>query len=221
MPMLVNPGSMPNKGMVKSVNVIGLTGGVGAGKSLVLSILRMKYNAEVIEADKVAHELMTLGEEGYLRMKEAFGEAILNFDGTIDRTQLGKVIFENEFAREQVNSIIHPLVWKRIRQKISASQAGLIVVEFAIMGEEAEDIYDEMWYVRASEEIRIRRLSENRGYTKEHSEKMIRSQASEQEYARRCDRIIENNGSITDLENQLAEILETGDRKRYETGKHC
>lgn len=207
--MLENPGSMPNKGMVESVNVIGLTGGVGAGKSLVLSILRTKYNAEVIEADKVAHELMLPEEDGYLRTKETFGETILNSDGAINRTALGKVIFENESAREQINSIIHPLVWKRIRQKISASQAGLIVVEFAIMGEEAEDIYDEMWYVRASEEVRIRRLSKNRGYTKERSEQIIRSQASDQEYVRRCDRIIENNGSVTDLENQLAEILKS------------
>ncbi len=191
------------------MKVIGLTGGVGAGKSLVLTILRTKYNAEVMEADKVAHELMELGEEGYFRIKETFGEAILNSDGTINRTALGKMIFDNESAREQINSMIHPLVWKRIRQKISASQAGLIVVEFAIMGEEAEDIYDEMWYVHASEEVRMRRLLKNRGYSKERSEKMIRSQASEQEYARRCDRIIENHGSVKDLEDQLAEILKS------------
>ncbi|WP_349669042.1 dephospho-CoA kinase [Lacrimispora sp.] len=191
------------------MKVIGLTGGVGAGKSLVLTILRTKYNAEVMEADKVAHELMEPGEEGYFRIKETFGEAILNSDGTINRTALGKVIFDNESAREQINSMIHPLVWKRIRQKISASQAGLIVVEFAIMGEEAEDIYDEMWYVHASEEVRMRRLLKNRGYSKERSEKMIRSQASEQEYARRCDRIIENHGSVKDLEDQLAEILKS------------
>ena len=200
---------MPNNRMVKRMNVIGLTGGVGAGKSLVLTILRTKYDAEVMEADKVAHELMEPGEEGYLRIKEIFGEAILNSDGTINRTALGKVIFDNESAREQINSIIHPLVWKRIRQKISASQAGLIVVEFAIMGEEAEDIYDEMWYVHASEEVRMSRLLKNRGYSKERSEKMIRSQASEQEYARRCDRIIENHGSVKDLEDQLAEILKS------------
>jgi len=191
------------------MKVIGLTGGVGAGKSLVLTILRTKYNAEVMEADKVAHELMEPGEEGYFRIKETFGEAILNSDGTINRTALGKVIFDNESAREQINSMIHPLVWKRIRQKISASQAGLIVVEFAIMGEEAEDNYDEMWYVHASEEVRMRRLLKNRGYSKERSEKMIRSQASEQEYARRCDRIIENHGSVKDLEDQLAEILKS------------
>lgn len=191
------------------MKVIGLTGGVGAGKSLVLTILRTKYNAEVMEADKVAHELMEPGEEGYLRIRETFGEAILNSDGTINRTALGKVIFDNESAREQINSMIHPLVWKRIRQKISASQAGLIVVEFAIMGEEAEDIYDEMWYVYASEEVRMSRLLKNRGYSKERSEKMIRSQASEQEYARRCDRIIENHGSVKDLEDQLEEILKS------------
>jgi len=200
---------MRSKGMVTELAVIGLTGGVGAGKSLVLSVLKSEYNAEVMEADKIAHELMMLGEEGYLKVAEAFGNAILNPDGTMNRAALSKVIFENGSARERVNSIIHPLVWKTIRQKISASQAGLIVVEFAIMGEETEDIYDEMWYVHASEETRIRRLSENRGYTKEHSENMIRSQASEQEYLRRCDRIIDNNGSVENLESQLAEILKS------------
>ena len=70
------------------MKVIGLTGGVGAGKSLVLTILKTKYNAEVMEADKVAHELMEPGEEGYLGIKETFGEAILNSDGTINRTAL-------------------------------------------------------------------------------------------------------------------------------------
>lgn len=207
--MLENLGLMQNKGMVDCMNVIGLTGGVGAGKSLVLSILKTKFNAKVIEADKVAHELMLPGEEGYFRLIEVMGEAILDSDDIIDRTALGKIIFKDTSSRELVNSLIHPLVWKRIGEKISASQAGLIVVEFAIMGEEAKDLFDEIWYVRAKEDVRIRRLSENRGYTKEHSEEIIKSQVSEQEYAGLCDRIIENNGSVMDLENQLGEILKS------------
>ena len=152
---------------------------------------------------------MMQGEEGYFRLIEVMGEVILDSDDMIDRAALGKMIFKEKSARELVNSLIHPLVWKRIGEKISASQAGLIVVEFAIMGEEAKDLFDEIWYVRAKEEVRIRRLSQYRGYTKERSEEIIKSQASEQEYAGLCDQIIENNGSVMDLENQLGEILKS------------
>lgn len=189
------------------MRVIGLTGGVGAGKSLILSILKEEYGASVIIADQVAHELMKPGEEGYFEVLSLLGEDILNSDGTIDRQILAEKIFRDKSVREQVNSIIHPIVWKTIREKISSSQAELIVVEFAIMDKEGTSVYDEMWYVHAFKQNRIFRLMENRGYTKEHSENIIASQASEEEYASRCDRVIENNGSVEELRKQLAEIL--------------
>ncbi|WP_077610964.1 dephospho-CoA kinase [Clostridium sp. Marseille-P2415] len=191
------------------MRVIGLTGGVGAGKSLVLHILEEEYGAEVIKADDVAHELMEPGRDGYLAVIKALGDSILKPDGTIDRQLLSGRIFQDENTRKTVNGMIHPMVWKTIRDKISASQAGLIVVEFAIMGEKADSSYDEMWYVRASEQNRIRRLAENRGYTRERSERMIASQASESEFLARCDRVIENNGSIEEVKGQLAEILKS------------
>lgn len=192
------------------MRVIGLTGGVGAGKSLVLHILKEEYGAEVIEADEVARELMDPGREGYLAIIEALGDSLLKGDGTVDRQHLAARIFQDENVRKTVNGIIHPLVWKTISDKISASQAGLIVVEFAIMGEKADNSYDELWYVHASEPNRIRRLTENRGYTRERSEKIIASQASESEFLARCDRVVENNGSIEEVKGQLAEILKTG-----------
>ncbi len=191
------------------MRVIGLTGGVGAGKSLVLSILKEEYGAEVIKADEVAHELMEPGKEGNLAVKSALGEDLLKPDGTIDRKALAARIFQDESARKTVDGIIHPMVWKTIRDKISASQAGLIVVEFAIMNENMDDSWEEMWYVRASEENRIRRLAENRGYTRERSERIIASQASESEFLNRCTRVIENNGSMEDVKQQLAEILKS------------
>ncbi|WP_313153433.1 dephospho-CoA kinase [Lacrimispora sp.] len=180
------------------MRVIGLTGGVGAGKSLVLSILKEEYGAEVIKADEVAHELMEPEEEGYLAVTEALGEGLLKPDGTIDRKALAARIFQDDNARKTVDGIIHPLVWKTIRNKISASQAGLIVVEFAIMNEKTDDSWEEMWYVRASKENRIR-----------HSERIIASQAPESEYLNRCTRVIENNGSMEDVKDQLAEILKS------------
>ena len=189
------------------MRVIGLTGGVGAGKSLVLSILKETYGAEVIKADELAHELMEPGEEGYLAVKSALGEDLLKPDGTIDRKALAERIFQDDRARKTVDGIIHPMVWKTIRDKIATSQAGLIVVEFAIMDEKMDDSWEEMWYVRASKENRIRRLEENRGYTREHSERIIASQASESEFLNRCTRVIENNGSMEEVKRQLAEIL--------------
>ncbi len=83
------------------------------------------------------------------------------------------------------------------------------MVEFAIMDEKMDDSWEEMWYVRASKENRIRRLEENRGYTREHSERIIASQASESEFLNRCTRVIENNGSMEDVKRQLAEILKS------------
>ena len=189
------------------MKVIGLTGGVGAGKSLILNILKKEYGAEVIKADQVSHELMEPGNAGYLAVREVFGNAFFKEDGKLDRQLMAARIFQDENARKTINEIIHPLVWKTIRDKISASNSALIVVEFAIMGEKTENDYDEMWYVRASEQNRIHRLAENRGYTKERTENIIASQASESEYLKRCDRVIENNGSIEELKSRLAEIL--------------
>ena len=189
------------------MRVIGLTGGVGAGKSMVLSILKKEYGAEVIKADEVAHQLMEPGKEGYLALTKALGKGFLNPDGTIDRKALAACIFQDDRVRETVDDIIHPMVWKTIRHKISASQAGLIVVEFAIMNEKTDEAWEEMWYVRTSKENRIRRLAENRGYTREHSERIIASQASESEFLSRCTRVIENDGSMEEVRGQLAKIL--------------
>ena len=195
------------------MRVIALTGGVGAWKSLVLSILENEYEAEVIKADEVAHKLMEPGQEGYLAIGKTLGESILKEDGTIDRQILSQCIFQDDRIRKAVDDIIHPLVWKNIKGKISSSQAGLIVVEFAIMGEKAEVGYDEMWYIYASEQVRIRRLFENRGYEREHSERIIASQATEAEYLARCDRVIRNDGSIEEIRSQLAEILNNRGQK--------
>ncbi len=195
------------------MRVIGLTGGVGAGKSLILNILKNEYGAQVIQADEVAHELMEPGQEGYLALTKTLGKGILKPDGTIDRQILAGLIFQDDTIRKTVDGTIHPLVRKTIRDKISASQAGLIVVEFAIMGKKEDSIYDEMWFVHASEQIRISRLSENRGYTRERSGHIIASQATEAEFLARCDRVIENNGSIGDIKGQLAEILKNRGQK--------
>ena len=161
------------------MRVIGLTGGVGAGKSRILDILQTEYGAEIIVADQVAHELMEPGHEGYEMVVRALGNSFLKPDGTIDRPLLSALIFHDQNALETMNGIIHPMVWKTIKDKICSSQADLIVVESAIMGREQDDIYDEMWYVYTSEENRIRRLKENRGYSRERSLIIMKNQLSD------------------------------------------
>ena len=102
------------------MRVIGLTGGVGAGKSRILDILKTEYGAEIIVADQVAHELMEPGQGGYREVVRALGTSFLNPDGTIDRPLLSALIFHDRNALETMNGIIHPMVWKTIKDKISS-----------------------------------------------------------------------------------------------------
>lgn len=188
--------------------VIGLTGGVGAGKSRILSILRAEYGAEVIVADEVAHELMEPGQPGYDAVVSALGAHFLNEDASINKKKLGEIIFNDEGALQTMNSIVHPMVWKMIEKKISASQAGLIVVESAIMGREQRKTYDEIWYVYTSEANRLERLLANRGYTMEHSRSIMAHQLSDAEFRNLCDRVIDNNGSFDEVSAQIKSIFE-------------
>ena len=195
------------------MRVIGLTGGVGAGKSRILDILQTEYGAEIIVADQVAHELMKPGHEGYEMVVRALGNSFLKPDGTIDRPLLSALIFHDQNALETMNGIIHPMVWKTIKDKICSSQADLIVVESAIMGREQDDIYDEMWYVYTSEENRIRRLNENRGYSRERSLSIMKNQLSDEEFRELADRVIDNNGTVEDVKAGLEAILKDKGRE--------
>ena len=195
------------------MRVIGLTGGVGAGKSRILDILKTEYGAEIIVADQVAHELMEPGQGGYREVVRALGTSFLNPDGTIDRPLLSALIFHDRNALETMNGIIHPMVWKTIKDKICSSQADLIVVESAIMGREQDAISDELWYVYTSEENRIRRLNENRGYSRERSLSIMKNQLSDEEFRELADRVIDNNGTVEDVKAGLEAILKDKGRE--------
>lgn len=189
------------------MRVIGLTGGVGAGKSRVLSILRDRYQAQVLETDRTAGELMEPGKPGYEAVVKALGSSFLEPDGSMDRKKLASLLFGQAKARHTVNEIIHPMVWKTIEDEISASQAGLIVVESAIMDSVHNEMFDEIWYVYTSEEKRRTRLKENRGYTDERIRSIMDSQCTEEEYKSFCSAVIDNNGTVEDIISQLDAIL--------------
>lgn len=187
--------------------IIGITGGVGAGKSSVLEILKTSFKARVILADLVAHKLMEPGSEGLKRVTEALGCSFLNADGSVNRPALAEIIFGDPKALETMNGIIHPLVWEQIKKEAAGAPEKLIIIEAAVFDTAPVDFFDEMWYVYTTKENRIMRLMESRGYTREKCESIIEKQDSEETYRKRCGRVIDNNGSTLETEKQLKEIL--------------
>ena len=161
------------------MRVIGVTGGVGAGKSTVLGILEEDFQAYVIQADQLGHILMEPGEECYDAVIALFGKEIIKKDKTIDRRRISDVVFTDKDMLLKLNGIIHPAVKQRILDLLGEQkEAGreICVVEAALFLEENyQEFCDEVWYVYTEEEIRIRRLMESRGYSREKSLGIIRN----------------------------------------------
>ena len=191
---------------------IGITGGVGAGKSTVLGILEKEFDAYVIQADLLGHVLMEPGEECYDAVIALFGKEIIKKDKTIDRRRISDVVFTDKDMLLKLNGIIHPAVKQRILRLISEQrEAGrkLCVVEAALFLEERyQEFCDEVWYVYTEEEIRIQRLMESRGYSRDKSLGIIRNQVSDQVFRENTDYVIENNGDLEDTRRQIREGIE-------------
>ena len=194
--------------------VIGITGGVGAGKSTVLDFFEKELSACVIQADKVGHIVMEPGQECYQPMIELFGKEIIKKDKTIDRKRVSDVVFEKAEKLEQLNGIIHPAVKRYICARLEEERRNgrnLSIVEAALLLEDHYEVFcDEIWYIHTEKEIRIKRLMASRGYTREKSENIIRNQASEGFFRSHADYVIENNG---DLEETYAQILRGVNKK--------
>lgn len=189
------------------MKVIGVTGGVGSGKSTVLDYLKDAYGAEVIQADQVGHEVMEPGEPAYQEILSAFGRSVLAEDGRIDRRILGGIVFADEEKRKILNAVIHPCVRQEILRRIARAgeeKADYVIVEAALFLEEKYDAFcDETWYIYTSEDRRRSRLRASRGYTEERMDQMFRSQKSEEEFRKRCDCVIDNNGTAEDTCRQI------------------
>ena len=191
------------------MKIIGLTGGVGAGKSTVLRCLETDWSAYTIQADQVGHRIIEPGERCYDRMTELFGKQIIKNDKTIDRRMVSDVVFGNEEMRRKLNSLLHPAIKAYILEKLEEEQkAGrkIAVVEAALLLEDHYDAFcDKIWYVYTEKETRIKRLMESRGYTRDRAENMIASQASDAFFREHADFIIENNGDLKETYRQIEE----------------
>ena len=195
---------------------IGITGGVGAGKCTVLDFLAEKYQAYVMKADEIGHLVMEPGQECYEPVIALFGKQIIKDDKTIDRRQVSDVVFSHPDMLERLNEIIHPAVKRYIRRQLELKrQQGqkICVVEAALLLEDHyQEFCDTIWYIHTDQEIRIRRLMENRGYTREKSISIIASQAPEEFFRANADYVVVNNTDLKETWQQIEEGI-----RKYET----
>ncbi len=192
-----------------SPKIIGITGGIGAGKSTVLSYLQEKYEAFIIKLDDIGHELQKPEGLCWNKIVSTFGDTILNKDGSINRSKLSETVYDDEDKMNQLNAIMHPAVKEQVRKIIdNLSEEKLIVLEAALLLEDHyERICDEIWYVYAPMSLRIQRLKDSRGYSEEKSLKIINHQLSDTEFRSRSNQILDNSDSPFDLYNQIDDIL--------------
>ncbi len=191
------------------MKVLGITGGVGAGKSTVLDYIQKMYGARVIQCDQVGHMVQEPGQSCYYRIVEAFGTGILNGDQTISREKLAAAVFDDYDALKKLNHIVHPSVKeyiiKEIEQERVRGRVPFVVVEAALLLEDRYDrICDEIWYIYADEKTRSVRLRATRGYSDDKIRKIMGNQMKESGYRARCSVVIDNSGTI--VENAYEQI---------------
>ena len=195
------------------MKIIGITGGVGSGKSRVLSYMEEAFQAVICQADHVAWDLQKPGETCYQKIVVHFGKEILNADLTINRKALGQIVFHDERELQKLNEITHPAVKQEIKKRIfkaKENETALFVLEAALLIEEHYDeICDELWYIYTDERIRRDRLKESRQYSNEKIDAIMASQLPEAVFREKCHRIINNSNSFEETSAQLTEAIES------------
>lgn len=198
------------------MKVIGITGGVGAGKSRILKYLEEKYRARVLMADQAAHIVKEKGQSCYEPLVRLLGREVLDEQGEIHKGRMAAMIFSDEKLLLQVNAIIHPEVRKYIVEQIELErkkgEAKFFFLEAALLIEEHYDeICDELWYIYAEDSIRISRLMESRGYSRQKALQIMKGQLLEEEFRRGCQFVIDNSGkletALEQIDRKLGEYL--------------
>jgi len=181
--------------------LIGLTGGIASGKSLVSSRL-VELGAVLVDADVLAREVVEPGTPGLAAIAEHFGPGVIAADGSLDRPALGAIIFADPAQREVLNGITHPAVWRRARELFAAAPKDAVVVydvPLLVEGAKGRQLdFDLVVVVNASAETRLHRLMELRGMSREEAGHRLNSQASDTERLAVADVVIDNNGSVDD-----------------------
>ena len=187
--------------------VIGLTGGIGTGKTQVSKFLQSR-GATVINADLVGHEAYLPHTETWREVVAAFGQGILDDDERIDRRKLGAIVFSDPAHLQRLNSIVHPRIYAMIQDRIESHKLNgvdVVVVEAALLIEAKwTPLADEVWVVTAPQEQVLSRLT-GRGMSREQALARVESQMPQDERVTHADVVIENASGIYDLESSIAE----------------
>jgi dephospho-CoA kinase len=193
--------------MARQIPVIGLTGGIGAGKSTVTQVLE-ELGAAVIDADKVGHQIYLPDLPAWSEIVNAFGPSVLNPDRTIDRQALGKLVFADPEALRTLNRIVHPKMFDRMLELIAELRVRgwmkAIVVEAAVLIEaDWMALADQVWVVVASETVVVERLAKQRHLSAEQARTRIAAQLSNEERLKYAHVVIRNDGSLEDVRHAV------------------
>jgi dephospho-CoA kinase len=192
------------------VKILGLTGGIGCGKSAAAEMLAA-LGAVVIDADRVGHETYQPGTPGWDQVVAEFGRTIVAPDGAIDRKRLGGLVFGDPAKLARLNAIVHPLIRKAIAARVAAERAArrapAVVIEAALLVEAKwDDLVDEVWVVTARPEVITQRLVAQRGLDPAAIAARMRAQLGDAERAARADVVIDNSGTLEALRTRLATL---------------
>ena len=186
---------------------VGLTGGIGAGKSEVSRLLA-GYGAVVVDADRIAREVVEPGTPGLAAVVEAFGKSVLTPDGTLDRPALGAIVFGDPDKLRTLNAIVHPLVGARSAELEGAAGPDAIVVhDVPLLAENGlASLYDLVVVVDASPETQLARLTSRRGMTEDDARARMAAQATREQRLAVATLVIDNDGPLEALEPQVRTV---------------
>ena len=186
---------------------VGLTGGIASGKSTVAAILA-ELGAVVIDADRLAREVVAKGTPGLAMVVEAFGPEILTPDGEMDRAAVGRIVFEDAASRKVLEGIVHPLVFERYAELEAAAPADAIVVhDIPLLAESGRaDTFDAVIVVETPAQVQVERMLRDRGWTRADAESRIAAQASPEQRREIATHLIVNTGTREDLRRRVEEV---------------
>jgi dephospho-CoA kinase len=180
--------------------MVGLTGGIGSGKSTVSAMLAT-HGAVIVDADRIAHEVVEPGTDGLAEVVATFGASVLSADGRLDRPALGRIVFADEAKRKALEAIVHPLVRARSAELVAAAAADAVVInDIPLLAETgAAGNFDKVIVVVASAETRIARMVRDRGMTEDEARSRIAAQATDDQRRAIADIVIANDGTTDEL----------------------
>ncbi len=192
--------------------IIGVTGGIGAGKSSVSAILE-ELGAFIIDADLISKQIVEPDKPAWEKIIEVFGDKIIKKDKTIDRKKLADIIFKSEEKKLLLESIIHREVIAVIKLKLGTMReygySGTVVLDVPIPVKEGFlDTVDSVWVVVSNDDIRLNRVTARGGISRDDAQNRIKSQLTQEEYIKLAHEVIENNGSIEELREKVRTIYD-------------